>query len=156
MLEIERKYLIKNSDFLSSVVNSNKITQGYLNSSKERTVRVRTKGDKGFITIKGKSSHSGLSRFEWEKEIPLNEAILLLKLCEDYIIEKVRYEVIFDNHVFEIDIFEGANKGLILAEVELSDENEKISLPEWIGEEVTGDERYYNSYLSNHPFKIWN
>ena len=156
MLEIERKYLIKNSDFLSSVVNSNKITQGYLNSSKERTVRVRTKGDKGFITIKGKSSHSGLSRFEWEKEIPLNEAILLLKLCEDYIIEKVRYEVIFDNHVFEIDIFEGANEGLILAEVELSDENEKISLPEWIGEEVTGDERYYNSYLSNHPFKIWN
>lgn len=155
MLEIERKYKAKNTTFLNETKISFKINQGYLNSSAERTVRVRTKDNKGFITIKGKSNSSGTTRFEWEKEIPFDEAIELLKLCEDYIIEKTRHIVIYKNKTFEIDVFEGKNSGLIIVEVELENENEKIKLPEWIGDEVTGDEKYYNSFISNHPFCNW-
>lgn len=155
MLEIERKYKAKNTTFLNETKISFKINQGYLNSSAERTVRVRTKDNKGFITIKGKSNSSGTTRFEWEKEIPFDEAIELLKLCEDYIIEKTRHIVIYENKTFEIDVFEGKNSGLTIVEVELENENEKIKLPEWIGDEVTGDEKYYNSFISNHPFCNW-
>ena len=150
MLEIERKYKAKNTTFLNETKISFKINQGYLNSSAERTVRVRTKDNKGFITVKGKSNLSGTTRFEWEKEIPFNEALELLELCEDYIIEKTRHIVIHKNKTFEIDVFEGKNKGLIIIEVELENENEKIELPEWISEEVTGDQRYYNSYISTN------
>lgn len=155
MLEIERKYKAKNTTFLNESKISFKINQGYLNSSIERTVRVRTKDNKGFLTIKGKSNLSGTTRFEWEKEIPFDEAIELLKLCEDFIIEKTRHIVIYDNKTFEIDVFEGKNKGLIIVEVELDNENETIKLPDWIDEEVTGDIKYYNSYISTNPFCNW-
>lgn len=155
MIEIERKFTLKNTNFLLSVANVFKISQGYLSSLPERTVRVRTKNDKGFITVKGKSSENGTSRFEWEKEIDFKEAIQLLSLCEDFIIEKTRYEVKYENHVFEIDVFSGQNEGLMIAEVEIQSELENVLLPDWVDKEVTGDERYYNAYLSNHPYQSW-
>lgn len=155
MLEIERKYTLKNTKFLLSAAKAFKITQGYLSSVPERTVRVRTKNDKGFLTIKGKSTTDGLSRFEWEKEISLEEALSLLNLCEDYVIEKTRYEEVYGNHIFEVDVFSGHNEGLMIAEVELQTEDESIDLPDWIEKEVTGEEKYYNAYLSNHPFTQW-
>lgn len=156
MLEIERKFRVKNTTFLSNIKESYKITQGYLNSSEDRTVRVRIKGNQGFLTIKGKSSENGLSRFEWEKEISVLEATELLKLCEDFVISKTRHIFPFNDVVFEVDVFEGANEGLIVAEVELNSENQTFEKPDWLGNELTGDLRYYNSYLSNHPFTTWN
>ena len=155
MLEIERKFSVKCTNFLANIKESYKITQGYLNSDKNRTVRVRTKGTKGFITIKGLGSDSGMSRFEWEKEISLKEAESLLLLCEDFIIDKVRYIVPFDDVVFEVDVFEGTNKGLIIAEVELTSETQIFNKPDWLGDELTQDERFYNAYLSNNPFTTW-
>lgn len=155
MIEIERKYKVKNTLFLKDSEISYKIIQGYLNSDENRTVRIRIKDTKGYITVKGKSNSSGVSRFEWEKEISFDEATELLKLCEDFIIEKNRHLIKYKNKIFEVDIFEGKNQGLIIAEVELENECDAIDLPEWIDVEVTGDERYYNSYLSNHPFKTW-
>ena len=156
MLEIERKFSVKCTNFLANIKESYKITQGYLNSDKNRTVRVRTKGTKGFITIKGLGSDSGMSRFEWEKEISLKEAESLLLLCEGFIIDKVRYIVPFDDVVFEVDVFEGTNKGLIIAEVELTSETQIFNKPDWLGDELTQDERFYNAYLSNNPFTSWN
>ena len=156
MQEIERKFLIlEKPDFREEALNKTRIVQGYLNSAPERTVRVRIKGDKGFLTIKGKSSSDGLSRFEWEREIPLFEAEELLKLCEAGVIEKYRYEVRVENHIFEVDEFLGENEGLLLAEVELKDKDDVIEKPEWLGVEVTGNKRYYNSFLSKFPFKEW-
>ncbi|HUH25983.1 MAG TPA: CYTH domain-containing protein [Flavobacterium sp.] len=155
MIEIERKFRVKNTTFLSNSKESYKITQGYLNSDKNRTVRIRTKNNQGFITIKGVSSANGLSRFEWEKEIEITEAEQLLLLCEDFIISKTRYLVPFKNVVFEVDVFEGTNEGLLIAEVELQSEDQTFEKPDWLGDELTGDERYYNSYLSNHPFTTW-
>lgn len=156
MIEIERKYSVKNSTFLANAKESYKITQGYLNSDKNRTVRVRIKGDEGFITVKGITSTDGLSRFEWEKEIAVHEAEALLLLCEDFIIDKTRYLIPFKEVVFEVDVFEGANQGLIIAEVELNSTNQKFDVPDWLGDELTGNERYYNAYLSNYPFTTWN
>src|SRR5690606_34457799 len=156
MLEIERKFAVKSTNFLANAKESYKITQGYLNTDKNRTVRVRTKGNKGFITVKGISSADGLSRFEWEKEIDINDAEALLLLCEDFVIDKTRYLVPFDAVVFEVDVFEGANKGLVIAEVELETADQQFEKPDWLGEELTGDERYYNAYLSNMPFTSWN
>ncbi len=155
MIEIERKFRVKNTTFLNNIKASFKITQGYLNSDKYRTVRVRTKGDHGFITIKGVSSENGTSRFEWEKEISLEDALQLLPLCEEFIIEKTRYIVPFGEVVFEVDVFEGYNQGLIIAEVELSHENQTFEKPSWLGDELTGDERFYNSFLSKHPTSTW-
>jgi len=156
MLEIERKFAVKSTNFLANAKESYKITQGYLNTDKNRTVRVRIKGSKGFITVKGISSADGLSRFEWEKEIDIKGAEALLLLCEDFVIDKTRYLIPFDNVVFEIDVFEGANKGLIIAEVELETTDQHFEKPDWLGEELTGDERFYNAYLSNVPFTSWN
>lgn len=156
MLEIERKFSVKSTTFLANAKESYKITQGYLNTDKNRTVRVRTKGNKGFITVKGISSADGLSRFEWEKEIDIKDAEALLLLCEDFVIDKTRYLILFDTVVFEVDVFEGANKGLIIAEVELETVDQLFEKPDWLGEELTGDERYYNAYLSNVPFATWN
>lgn len=156
MIEIERKFLVNSSAYKSQAFVSTRIIQGYLNSHKERTVRVRLKGDKGYITVKGKSSTSGLSRFEWEKSIGDIEAKSLLKLCESAIIDKIRYEVKFKNHIFEIDEFFGDNEGLIVAEIELNNEKEVFEKPLWLGKEVTGNKKYYNSYLSKHPFNTWN
>jgi adenylate cyclase len=155
MIEIERKFLLLNDSFKENISTQNRITQGYLNTDPERTVRVRIKKNKGFITIKGASNKTGASRFEWEKEIPFDEAQQLIQLCEKGVIDKTRYEVKSDKHVFEIDIFHGDNEGLILAEIELESENESFKKPNWLGEEVTGDPRYYNSFLSKTPFTKW-
>ncbi len=155
MIEIERKYLVTSLDFKNDYFAKNEIAQGYLSSNPERTVRIRIKGTKGYLTIKGIGNESGISRFEWEKEIELNEAKQLLILCEKGVIEKTRYEVKSGNHTIEIDEFHGDNIGLIIAEIELEDENESIEKPHWLGNEVTNDERYYNSYLSLNPFKNW-
>ena len=155
MIEIERKFLVLSDAFKSISVTQNQIAQGYLNSDPERTVRVRIKNNQGFITIKGKSNESGLSRLEWEKEIDVAEATQLLALCEKGVIHKTRYEVPFGQHVVEVDVFEGENEGLIMAEIELGSETETYAVPEWLGEEVTNDARYYNSYLSKNPFTGW-
>jgi len=155
MIEIERKFLVNSKAFKSEAFNSYAIKQGFLNSHKERTVRVRLKKELGYLTIKGKSTANGLSRFEWEKEISIIEAESLLELCEAGMIEKTRYEVRLGNHIFEIDEFFGDNKGLIIAEVELNSEDEAIEYPIWLGKEVTGEVKYYNSQLSKNPFTTW-
>jgi len=152
--EIERKFLVS-KEFKSLSTRQTRIVQGYLNSVPERTVRVRIKGDKGFLTIKGIGSASGASRFEWEKEITLQEAEQLLAICEPGVIDKIRYLVPSGSHTFEVDEFFGENEGLIIAEVELSSEEEAFIKPPFIGEEVTGDSRYYNSMLMKNPFKKW-
>ena len=155
MLEIERKFLVKSDAFKKFAFAKKNIAQGYLNSNPERTVRVRIKGESGFITIKGKGNETGTTRFEWEKEIPLADAERLLILCEKGIIDKIRYEVKFENHIIEVDVFAGDNEGLILAEIELKSETEQIQKPNWLGEEVTNNIKYYNAYLSNNPFQDW-
>jgi len=155
MIEIERKFLVTSDAFKVESFKQNRIKQGYLSSVPERTVRVRIKGNKGFLTIKGISNESGLSRFEWEKEIPIDEADNLLLLCEAGVIDKTRFEVKSGDHIIEIDEFYGENEGLIMAEIELKSETESFDKPIWLGEEVTNDKRYYNSYLSNNPFKSW-
>ncbi len=155
MLEIERKFLVKSDAFIQQATSQEVIAQGYLNSHPERTVRVRIAGERGIITIKGKSNTTGTTRFEWETEISLADALPLLALCENGVIHKKRYKIPLGKHCYEVDVFEGENQGLILAEIELVDENESYLKPEWLGIEVTGDERYYNAYLSQNPFKDW-
>jgi len=155
MIEIERKFLVSLEAFKKEAFTQNRIAQGYLSSVPERTVRVRIKGNKGFLTIKGNSNESGLSRYEWEKEIPTEEAAALLKVCEKGVIDKTRFEVKVGNHIFEVDEFYGENVGLIIAEVELKSETEAFEKPIWLGKEVTNDSRYYNSHLSKNPFSNW-
>ena len=155
MQEIERKFLVTSEAFKNEAHKRTRIVQGFLNTNPERTVRVRVQGNDGFITIKGKSNASGLSRFEWEKQISLAEAEDLLHLCEPGIIEKTRYEIFFDDHTFEVDDFLAENEGLIIAEIELQSETETFQKPDWLGEEVTGKLKYYNSHLSKNPFKHW-
>lgn len=152
--EIERKFLVK-GNYKEYAYAHEEIVQGYLSSVKERTVRVRIKGEKAYITIKGISNESGISRFEWEKEISINDARELLKLCEPGIIDKIRYYIKNGRHTFEVDEFNGENEGLIMAEIELSSENEQFEKPDWLGEEVTGDLRYYNSSLTKLPYSKW-
>lgn len=152
--EIEKKFLVK-GDFKQHSVKAARITQGYLSSVPERTVRVRIKGDKGFITIKGIGNASGASRYEWEKEIPVAEVEQMLAICEPGVIDKTRYHITSGEHLFEVDEFYGENEGLVLAEVELSSENESFDKPDWLGAEVTGDVRYYNSMLMKNPYKRW-
>lgn len=153
--EIERKFLVNSNDYKETAHKKNYIKQGFLNSNKERVVRVRIKDDTGFLTIKGPSNKKGISRYEWEKEINLTEAQELFELCEKGIIEKYRYLVKVENHLFEVDEFLGDNDGLIIAEVELNSENETFTKPNWLATEVSGEERYYNSNLSKFPFKNW-
>ena len=152
--EIEKKFLVA-GEFKESAKKATRITQGYLSSVPERTVRVRVKGEKGYITVKGIGNDSGASRFEWEKEIPVEDVRDLLKICEPGVIDKTRYLVDCDGHTFEVDEFYGDNDGLVVAEVELSDENEAFTRPSWLGEEVTGDKKYYNSMLMKNPYKNW-
>ena len=152
--EIERKFLVK-GDFKPFVSKQTRIVQGYLSSVPERTVRVRIKGDKGYITIKGIGNVSGASRYEWEKELPINETEELLRICEPGVIDKTRFLVKAGAHTFEVDEFYGENKGLILAEIEVGSETETFEKPAWLGEEVTGDTRYYNSMLMKNPFTRW-
>ncbi|AIG29122.1 adenylate cyclase [Flavobacterium psychrophilum] len=155
MIEIERKFLVSNNDFIALAVAKNRIVQGYLNSNPERTVRVRIKADKGFLTIKGKGNESGTTRLEWETEIPLIEAEKLLSICENGVIDKIRYEIPSGKHTYEVDVFAEQNNGLIIAEIELNDENESFEKPSWLAQEVTGNNKYYNAYLNNNPFGSW-
>lgn len=152
--EIERKFLVK-GDFKSQATKSIRIIQGYLSSTPERTVRVRIKGETGYITIKGEADISGLSRYEWEKEITVNEVQELLKICEPGVIDKTRYLVPVGKHMYEVDEFYGENEGLTLAEIELNSVDEVFDKPQWLGDEVTGDTRYYNSMLMRNPYKKW-
>lgn len=152
--EIERKFLVS-GEFKSLATSHNRIVQGYISSARGRTVRVRIRDDKGYLTIKGASNASGTSRYEWEKELPLAEAEELMKLCEPGIIDKTRYLVRSGKHVFEVDEFYGENEGLVVAEIELESEEESFVKPDFIGKEVTGDVRYYNSQLMKKPYKTW-
>lgn len=152
--EIERKFLVT-GDFKSQAAKQTRIIQGYLSSVPDRTVRVRVKGDKGFITVKGIGNNSGASRYEWEKEIPVSEVQDLLKICEPGVIDKTRYNVVVGKHTFEVDEFYGENEGLVVAEIELSSEDESFEKPSWLGEEVTGDVKYFNSMLMKLPYSKW-
>lgn len=153
-LEIERKFLVV-GEFKSRAFKQSHLQQGYICSANGRTVRVRIADDKGFLTIKGPTNMSGTTRFEWESEIPVSDAHALMKLCEGGIINKTRFYVKSGSHTFEVDEFYDENEGLLLAEVELRTENEEFVKPDFIGEEVTGDVRYYNSQLMKHPYTTW-
>ena len=154
--EIERKFLV-NGDFKEEAFKAVRIIQGYLSSVPERIVRVRVKGEQGFITVKGACNLTGVSRFEWEKEIPRDEALALYPLCEPGVIDKTRYLIhnTDGRHLWEVDEFHGDNEGLVVAEVELDNENDSFDKPQWLGEEVTGDRRYYNASLKDDPYKNW-
>lgn len=154
-LEIERKFLVTSDAYRDGATSRTRIVQGFLNTHPHRTVRVRIKGDKGFLTVKGASNASGTTRFEWEIEISAAEATNLIDMCEDVILEKIRFEVPFGEHVFEVDEFLGENKGLVVAEVELQHEDEIFKRPDWLGNEVTGEKKYYNSQLSKNPYSLW-
>ncbi len=152
--EIERKFLV-NGDYKSLAIKSERIIQGYLSLVPGRTVRVRIRGEKGFLTIKGIGNESGTTRFEWEKEIAVEDAKSLLKLCEPGIISKTRFLVPVDQHTFEVDEFYDDNEGLTVAEIELKSEGETFEKPNWLGEEVTGEIKYFNAVLMKNPFKNW-
>ncbi len=154
--EIEKKFLVKCDCFKKEAFKAIEIIQGYLSSVPERTVRVRVKGEKGFITIKGIGNDSGAARFEWEKEIPVDEVKQLLEIAEPGIIDKTRYLVKNTDgiHTWEVDEFHGDNDRLTVAEIELADENEPFDKPAWLGEEVTGNSKYYNSMLMQFPYVI--
>ena len=154
--EIERKFLVR-GDYKAAAESSSRIRQGYICSSGGNTVRVRIRDDKAYLTIKGPSDKAGLARFEWEKEIPLAEAEALMKICEPGIIEKTRWLVPAEDgkHTWEVDVFEGDNAGLIMAEIELESEADQFKKPDFIGPEVTGDRRFYNSHMRRYPYKMW-
>ena len=154
-VEIERKFLVQNTAFITESNQKKYLKQGYLNADKKRTVRVRIADEIAFITVKGESNSTGISRFEWEKEIKKREAEELLLLCEPSIIEKTRYFVKVGRHTFEVDEFYGDNQGLVLAEIELNSEEESFTKPAWLANEVTGDLKYYNSSISKNPYKNW-
>lgn len=153
-LEIERKFLV-DGVYEFDIVVSTRITQGYLTATPERTVRIRRAGDRAFLTIKGALNATGMTRSEWEYEIPAADAEEMLLLCTSGLIDKTRHTTPYGDHVFEVDEFHGANAGLVLAEVELEDEAEAFRVPPWLGREVTGDPRYYNAMLARHPFTTW-
>ncbi|MBQ2364379.1 MAG: CYTH domain-containing protein [Alistipes sp.] len=153
MLECERKFLVV-GEYKMFAHNSIHLIQGYIASGR-RTVRVRISDNEAWLTIKGPSHDGGLTRYEWEKSIDAKEALELMQLAEGALIEKRRYLVEYEGHTFEVDEFAGDNEGLVVAEVELQESTEKVALPEWIGREVTGIKRYYNSHLREHPYKVW-
>ena len=153
-LEIERKFLVS-GDYKSLSTSHSRIKQGYICSAKGRTVRVRIRDKKGYLTIKGPSLNGGLSRYEFEKEITLDEALSLMMLCEPGIVDKTRWLVPMGNHTYEVDEFYGDNEGLVVAEGELKSENEPFERAPFLGQEVTGDRKYYNSSLRIHPYKDW-
>lgn len=153
--EIERKFLVKDDSYKALAYHASRIAQGYICSMRGRTVRVRIRDEKGYLTIKGPADAAGLGRYEWEKEIPQEEARELMKLCEPGMIDKTRYLVQAGKHVFEVDEFYGENEGLTIAEVELAAKDEVYEKPDFVGEEVTGDVRYYNSFLMKKPYRSW-
>jgi CYTH domain-containing protein len=160
-LEIERKYLVLSDAFKNQALSALEMRQGYLSTDPQRVVRVRLTKDKasgqaqGYLTIKGQSTDNGLSRLEWEQAIDYNEAEALLELCLDYPIEKTRYLVPFQGHTFEVDVFEQHNKGLVLAEIELTEVDIEFTRPDWLGAEVTQQGQYTNAALSERPFSTW-
>jgi len=154
-VEIERKFLVKNKNFILESYKKVHIKQGFLNTHKERTVRVRIQDNKSFLTVKGMSNTSGTTRFEWEKEIDLEDGKKLLCLAKKPLIEKIRHLVKIGKHTYEVDVFLGKNQGLIVAEIELNSEKEVFEKPQWIGKEITGQTAYYNSSLSKHPYSNW-
>ena len=153
--EIERKFLVLDDTFKTLSSEKKYIKQGFLNSNKNRVVRVRILDDAAFLTVKGISNESGTSRFEWEKQISVDDAQELMQLCEPGMVEKYRYFHKIGAHTFEIDEFIGENEGLVIAEVELQNENDFFEKPDYLGEEVTGNQKYYNSNLSQFPYKSW-
>lgn len=155
-LEIERKFLVRSDVYKNSATSQLRMVQGFLNTHPERTVRVRIMGNTALLTVKGAGNTSGTTRFEWETEIPVAEATNLIDLCEPIILEKVRFVVPVGKHFFEVDEFLGENKGLVIAEIELQHEDEPFEKPPWLGEEITGNIRYYNSQLSLKPYNQWN
>lgn len=155
-IEIERKFLVSSSDYKCQAYGHEDIIQGYLSSIPQRTVRVRIKGDNASLTIKGEGNESGATRFEWEKEISVEDARNLINLCEPGIIDKTRYLIKNNKHVFEVDEFHGENQGLTIAEIELNNEDEVFQKPSWLGKEVTGQVQYYNASLIKNPYKNWN
>ncbi len=154
-MEIERKFLVSSHQYRKEAEEVNHLVQGFLNTDPYRTVRIRVYNDKGYLTIKGISSNSGVSRKEWEFEIDPQQARELMELAEDPPIEKKRYLVRSGDHCFEVDEFEGANTGLVIAEIELEREDEEFERPSWLGREVTGEIKYYNAQLSKNPFGKW-
>ena len=154
-IEIERKFLVLNDSYKQESFSHSHIRQGYICSERGRTVRVRIRDDRAYLTIKGPSLDGGLSRYEFEKEILLEEGEQLMRLCEPGIIDKVRWRVKSGEHTFEVDEFFGENEGLVMAEVELSSVGESPKMPDFIGKEVTGDRRFYNSQLRRHPYREW-
>ena len=155
MLEIERKFLVTDDSYKAMAFQSDRIAQGYLGREGGNSARGRVRGEKGYLTIKGPSLDGGLSRYEWEKEIPVNEAWELVRLCHGGIIDKTRHLVKFGNHIFEVDEFHGDNEGLVVAEVELGSTEEEFERPPFLGNEVTGNKRYYNSSLTRFPYAMW-
>lgn len=152
--EIERKFLVRGS-FKELAFSSSRIVQGYISSMRGRTVRVRIRDDKGYLTIKGPSDQGGLVRYEFEKEISLQDARDLMRICEPGIIDKTRYLIDYRGHIFEVDEFYGENEGLVLAEVELKSPDEPFDKPDFLGREVTGDRRFYNSCMRTNPYCQW-
>ena len=154
--EIERKFLVKDDSWKVGATGT-EYKQGYLHSSKDLTVRIRIAGDKGLITIKGGHKEGELAHAEYEYEIPLTDANEMFNnLCDPARIEKTRYKIPFEGHIWDVDVFHGANEGLIMAEVELADEHEEVKMPAWVGSEVSHDSRYYNALLAQNPFTTWN
>jgi len=154
-LEIERKFLVLDDSYKNLATSSSHIKQGYIYSGKGKTIRVRIRDERGYLTIKGPSDKAGLCRYEWEKEVDLHDAEELMRLCEPGMIDKTRYIIPSGKHTFEVDEFFGENQGLVMAEVELVSEEEPFEKPPFIGEEVTGDRRYYNSHLRENPYSRW-
>ena len=155
MIEIERKFLVKNETYKSESIKKQLITQGYLSSDPKRSVRIRICEQNAYITIKGQTSKSGTSRYEWEKEINIEDAKQLMLLCREGVVTKIRHLIPFKNHTFEVDEFLKDNSGLVIAEIELSNENEDFERPRWLGKEVTGIKKYYNSQLSQNAYVNW-
>ena len=153
-VEIERKFLVT-GEFRDKAFQSSRIRQGYISSGNGRTVRIRIRDDKGYLTIKGPSDRAGLARYEFETEVSLADAEDLMHICEPGIIDKTRYLVRSGAHIFEVDEFYGENEGLLMAEVELQSEDEPFEKPDFVGREVTGDRRFYNSHLRRNPYKLW-
>ncbi len=154
-VEIERKFLVA-GDFRRETTGVTHIIQGYISSQPGRTVRVRIRNEEGFLTIKGPSDEKGICRYEFEQKIPQDDAQALLKLCEPGIIDKERYLIPKGKHTWEVDVFHGENEGLVIAEIELQSAEEPFEHPAWLGAEVSGNRRYYNSMLIKHPYTKWN
>ena len=154
-IEIERKFLVLNNDYRTQAVRKSEIAQGYIGTQPGKTVRIRIQDDKAYITIKGKRNESGLSRFEWEKEIDPEDARQLMQLCDTPIITKTRLYIPAGKLTFEVDEFHDVNEGLVVAEIELHNENETFEHPQWLGQEVTNDKRFHNSHLTKRPYIMW-